>query len=547
MHFILSLFLSALSFSSPVHIPVKLAGNFGEPRPNHFHGGIDVKTNHTVNLGVYSIADGYVSAAIVELHGDGLALIVAHPNGHSSYYLHLNRYAPQIAAAVQRWQYKHHKFAADIRFQPGELPVKRGQLIGLSGNTGASQGPHLHLEIRKTTTSTMIDPLIFLNKTIDDHRPPIIHSFKTYPQPGKGIFERSAESRIFSFNRETFTAWGKVGFAVRADDYMDDVSNTFGVRFMKLYCDGKLVFASDANGIPPADNRMVNSWGDFQHYLNSKVWFLKSFREPGNRLPIIKTGTNQGIIDFNQRRNYRLRYVMSDIYGNQTEKEIIVRAEPTPIPSAPKLKGPMLISPKKDNNLVQLQDVRLEIPGSKLSTETLLHPRSMTINGALSAAYSFSATRSPLLGYGKISLRVNAANIDTRKLYIAATGFPGIYGAAGWFCGGTYKQGWLTTQIRELGDIYYAYYDTRPPLITKLHLDPRNLLLKITDDTSGMQAYEAYIDGRFVLFQQGKDKTIIACNLENTPITPRNTWRTLTVIATDNCNNRSMFKAKVRY
>lgn len=92
----------------------------------------------------------------------------------------------------------------------------------------------------------MIDPLIFLNKTIDDHRPPIIHSFKTYPQPSKGIFERSAESRIFSFNRETFTAWGKVGFAVRADDYMDDVSNTFGVRFMKLYCDGKLVFASDA-------------------------------------------------------------------------------------------------------------------------------------------------------------------------------------------------------------------------------------------------------------------------------------------------------------
>ena len=90
-----------MSFGSPVHVPVQLAGNFGEPRPNHFHGGIDVKTEREVNLGVYSIADGYVSGAIVEKFGYGHALMVTHPNGYTSYYFHLNRFAPQIEAAVK--------------------------------------------------------------------------------------------------------------------------------------------------------------------------------------------------------------------------------------------------------------------------------------------------------------------------------------------------------------------------------------------------------------------------------------------------------------
>lgn len=112
MYFVLGLLLSVLSFGSPVHIPVQLAGNFGEPRPHHFHGGIDVKTDREVNLGIYSIADGYVSRAVVEKYGYGQAIVVTHPNGYSSYYVHINRFAPQVEAAIRRWQYRHRQFAA---------------------------------------------------------------------------------------------------------------------------------------------------------------------------------------------------------------------------------------------------------------------------------------------------------------------------------------------------------------------------------------------------------------------------------------------------
>ena len=179
MSLLLNILLSILPFSSPVHVPVQLAGNFGEPRPNHFHGGIDIKTEREVNLGVYSIADGYISSAIVEKYGYGRAILVTHPNGYTSCYVHLNRFTPQIEAAVRKWQYQHQQFACDVKFRPGEFPVKKGQFIALSGNTGSSQGPHIHLEMHKTTNGNLYDPLNFLKGIVKDKTAPAVYSFKS--------------------------------------------------------------------------------------------------------------------------------------------------------------------------------------------------------------------------------------------------------------------------------------------------------------------------------------------------------------------------------
>ena len=166
---------------------MQLAGNFGEPRPNHFHGGIDIKTEREVNLGVYSIADGYISSAIVEKYGYGRAILVTHPNGYTSCYVHLNRFTPQIEAAVRKWQYQHQQFACDVKFRPGEFPIKKGQFIALSGNTGSSQGPHIHLEMHKTTNGNLYDPLNFLRVSLKTrllllfiHLSPILNREKEY-------------------------------------------------------------------------------------------------------------------------------------------------------------------------------------------------------------------------------------------------------------------------------------------------------------------------------------------------------------------------------
>ena len=158
--------------------PSAIGGQLWGTTTNHFHGGIDIKTEREVNLGVYAIADGYISGAVVEKHGYGRAILVTHPNGYTSCYVHLNRFAPQIEAAVRKWQYQHQQFACDVKFRPGEFPVKKGQFIALSGNTGSSQGPHIHLEMHKTANGNLYDPLTFLKSIVKDKTAPAVYSFK---------------------------------------------------------------------------------------------------------------------------------------------------------------------------------------------------------------------------------------------------------------------------------------------------------------------------------------------------------------------------------
>ena len=303
-----SLFLAALlHFTSPVNYDITLAGNFGEPRPHHFHGGIDVKTGGVEGKAILSIADGYVSRVTVGLYGFGNAVYVQHPGGYTSVYCHLKRFSPQIAAAVKRWQYQHQSYSADVRLKATDCPVSEGQVIATSGNTGSSQAPHLHLEIHDTKTWNMLDPLDYLKDYVADKMPPQAHGFMACPVQGEGVFNGGSNKQNFGFSshhlQREFYAWGKVGFALWANDYMEATYNHYGIRYTQLKVDGREVFWSDVSNIPVDMNRLVNSWGDYAHKLRSNVWYLKSFVEPGNYLPMLHADENRGIIDFNEERD----------------------------------------------------------------------------------------------------------------------------------------------------------------------------------------------------------------------------------------------------
>jgi len=148
-------------FRNPLNIPMQLAANFGAIRSNHFHMGLDLRTNSQENLSVLASADGYVSRIKVERYGFGNAVYITHPNGYTTVYAHLNTYFDALDAYVKERQYKDEKWEQDITFQPGQFPVTKGQLIALSGNTGGSAGPHLHFEIRDTKTEECLNPLLF--------------------------------------------------------------------------------------------------------------------------------------------------------------------------------------------------------------------------------------------------------------------------------------------------------------------------------------------------------------------------------------------------
>ncbi len=324
-------------YQSPVDYDIVLAGNFGEPRPYHFHGGIDVKTDNQEGKHIFSIADGYVSRLTVNMYGFGNAIYVSHPDGNTSVYCHLQRFADRYEQQLQRTG----KDTLSLVFSENQFPVKAGDLIAISGNTGHSTGPHLHLEIHDTKTWVMRDPLEFLGNVIADTVAPQAHSFMAVPVRGEGVFNGGIDKQTFGFgapdakvqssvhqvSRE-FTAWGRVGFALWADDYSELTYNHYGIRHTQLLVDGREVFRSDVDSIPISCQREVNLWGDYNHWRRTRIWYMKSFKEPGMRLPLLHTDIHNGYVIFNEERPYHLTYILRDFQNNEARYDFTVQGVP---------------------------------------------------------------------------------------------------------------------------------------------------------------------------------------------------------------------------
>lgn len=323
-----------VDYVSPVDYDITLAGNFGEPRPWHFHGGLDIKTNNEEGKQIFSVADGYVSRLTVNMYGFGNAIYVSHPDGHTSVYCHLQRFAPQYEALIQRTG-RHDTLS--VVFPPAQYPVKAGDLIAVSGNTGHSTGPHLHLEIHDTETWVMRDPMRFLGHLIADTVAPQAHSLMAVPMGSEGSFCGSSEKQTFPIGQSSqkrqatdftlqreFTAWGRVGFALWADDYSEATYHHYGIRYMRLLVDGREVFSSDVDSIPMSCQPEVNLWGDYDHWRHTRTWYMKMYREPRMRLPIIRTDLRRGIVSFDEERPYRLTIVLRDYQNNRATYHLTV-------------------------------------------------------------------------------------------------------------------------------------------------------------------------------------------------------------------------------
>ena len=311
---------------------ISLAGNFGEPRAHHFHGGIDIKTERVENKAVLSIGSGYVSRVVVGKYGYGKAIYVKHPEGYTSMFCHLNAFCPKIENIVKKRQQKNKNYNIDIALSPEECPVAKGQLLAVSGNTGASTAPHIHMEMYESESEDMVDPLNFLGKYIKDTTRPLAHGLMVYPQEGEGVFCGSTQKQSFSLSSagisHKLNAWGKIGFGIWANDYMDNTYNRYGIRKTQLIVDGRKVFESDVARIPVGLTRVMDYCGDYAHFIKTGVWYMKSFVEPGNYLPIYEIDSNRGYVVFNEERDYHISYIITDFWGNSNEYNFVVEGKP---------------------------------------------------------------------------------------------------------------------------------------------------------------------------------------------------------------------------
>lgn len=529
-------------FTPPVDYEISLAGNFGEPRPNHFHGGLDIRTEGVEGKHVYAIADGYVSRITCGFDGFGNAVYITHPSGHTSIYCHLKSFSPRIKKALRRYQYQHQTSVADARLTPLDVPVSQGQFIALSGNTGHSTAPHLHLEVHDTQTWNMLDPYQFLCDFIQDTVPPQAHALMAIPQGG--TFNGSALPTSLSPHPSSLTAWGRVGFAIWADDYMQGSYNHYGIHETLLYVDGQMVFHSVVDNIPTKLNRMVNSWGYYNHWLRHRTWYMKSYIEPGNTLSCLQADQNRGVVSFNEERDYQLEYVLRDFKGNEARYPFTVSARRTEPPSRSQQRRPVLCWNR--TNCYSRPGMQLVVPYGLLAANASLQPAFRRQPNKWSDACQFSPASLPLMADAELSIYVRRAVTDS----IVSTFVPDklyITDENGRYYGGSFQNGWVTGHVRELAGRYEVAYDDQPPTVTPVSLSGHRLMLNVTDRGSGVAKWTATIDGRFIVFDAIEKSSTYACELRESWLRPSGQSHRLHFEAADNCQNVQAFDATVVY
>ena len=519
-------------FISPFDFPLLLSGNFGELRANHFHGGVDFKTQGVVGKPIRCIADGYISRVTVTPGGYGQAVYITHDNGYTSVHGHLHRFMAEVQQVVEAYQYEHETFAVDLKFEADRFPLKQGEVFALAGNEGYSFGPHLHMEIRKTDTEEYIDPLQFYTDLLKDTTAPRATHVMLYPQAGKGVVNGSPKKKVLALNGQqgTVTAWGRIAAGIKAYDYMDGTSNNYGVRSVTLLVDSVEVFRSTVDGFLPDENRMINAWTDYEEYATRNSWFMRSQILPGNTWRMLQADDEGGVVTINEERPYRFCYVLEDLYGNRRTYRFVVQGKEQAI--EPLHKGKHFLK-WNQGNVIQQPGMELVIPKGMLYEDVDLNCR--VIADSLDISFDYQLHDKPVPLHAGCPLVIGVRNYpvaDMSKYYVARK-YKGRKSSAG----GSFKEGYMHTSIRELGT-YSVEVDTVAPRVIPLN-KPQwktgNIQFKIRDAETGIKDYKVLVDGKFVLFKFASKNATLSC-MHPSRI-KRGVKHRMEVVVTDYCGN----------
>lgn len=485
------------SFTPPFDFPMVFSGNFGEIRSNHFHGGLDFKTGGVSGKPVRALSDGYISRIRVT-HGSGYVLDVVYDEGYHTINRHLSAFVGDIARRVKELQYERESWEVEIVPDADEYRVKAGETIALSGNTGYSFGPHLHLDMIETATDEYIDPLPFFQQRVKDRTAPRAEGIMLFPQPGKGVVDGGAKCRTYALQpKQPPTAWGWIGVGIRAYDYMDGVRNRYGVKHVVLQVDGVEVFRSDVDRFAYSENRYINSWTHGQ--------YMKSFIEPGNRLRMLQAfNDHRGLIEINEERPYRLVYTLTDALGNQSKVRFVVYGKQAHI--RPLEHRSKYVFRWDKVNYLQEPGMELLIPRGMLYDDAYLNYSVRADSGDIAFTYQLHDSRIPLHQGCKMRIALRHHPVaDSTKYYVAGVSRSGRK----YNVGGTYRDGSMHVRISELGT-YTVAVDTVPPEIKPLNRQEwarsGKIVFQAKDKQTGISSYRGTIDGAYALF--GKPNSI---------------------------------------
>lgn len=502
-------------FRSPVDTTLSLAGNFGEIRANHFHAGFDIRTNGKEGMPVYAAADGYISRIKISVYGYGKALYITHPNGYITVYGHLQTFDSDIQSFTKKVQYNKESFEIDTILREGQLPVKKGELIGLSGNTGGSQGPHLHFEIRSVKTEQPVNPYYFGYKVPDTIKPRIT-MIAVYPADDNTLINRKylVKKIIPAYRKgkytfkaaDTLEISGDAKFGIECYDTENKSTNQNGPFSVELQEGGKRVYYHEMETFSFENARYVNAHIDYEDNQLHKTKIQKCFLAENNLAGIYKGIENNGIVSFDDDSLHWMKFTIRDFAGNETALTLKVRGKKPTVPIKTRKISPEIFDCMQENNF-ETPDIKIKIPALALYDD--LEFKYSKVNTGVSKYSSVHSIQNETVALQKsIQVSIKSNNLPDSLASKACLLFIDSKGRKS-YAGGKFEGGWVTTQTKNLGK-YYIGIDTIAPRLKApvknqkdtAILDLRkatSLAVIARDDLSGIKKYRATVDGNWVI------------------------------------------------
>lgn len=502
-------------FIWPVKAPIGIVANFGELRPNHYHMGLDCQTNHGENAMVVAAADGFVSRVNIDANGFGRAIYISHPNGLTTLYAHLNKFFPELEDYVTAAQYKLKKWAVNIAIPENLFSIKQGQFIAYSGNTGGSQGPHLHFEIRDTKTEKVLNPLLF-GLPIKDNVPSVVvrlavydRRVSTYEQTPLIYTLKKVNGQFQPLNGTIRVHTDRVSFAISATDSYNGSSNPNGIFKAILFDNNQPVTGFQLDSISYDETRYLNAHIDYKTKMSGGPFLQHLTKLPGYIAGIYKAqGTSEGLVYLKDHEHHEIKIEVSDANRNISFVVFnIEKAEGSLLP-APSHEGKLFVPDQV--NIFENEKISLHFPENYIYDTFHFHYSELIPNQG-SPIYKIHEDNIPVHQYFPITIKAHFDESDSSKIIMKQWANNKVR-----FRKANYSKEGYTAYFRDFGN-YQLMIDSLPPKLTPLGgfkdgvqwQNKNTISFSAIDNTEPIGSFEATIDGHWVLFTNDKEKSFV--------------------------------------
>lgn len=530
-----------VDFHPPIDAPFNLSGTFGEFR-SRFHTGIDFKGGEGINI--FSIEDGYISRIEVSPSGYGKVVYITHPNGYSSVYAHLSRFSPDIEKYIKSEQYRSKSYTVKKFPKKDQIQVKRGELLGYSGNTGRSFGAHLHFEIRDTNSQDALNPLMF-NYTYEDLERPIIRGLYTINENNTLIRDLPKRIRISKTNDSTYVADniifnGDIGFGIDIYDIQyKNLFNRNGVYKVELLIDSIKKFSYSMDRIKFSENHYKKLMYDYLSLVKNNRRVLKVYIPPRSNLSFLKTNDFNGIIKSNEIINSKVNIKVTDWNNNSSYLKFKIISADT-LKSNKPLNGIEILTNQK--YVINKGESVVEINKNTFYEDVLLNITSK--DDTIDLGDEITPFRSSI----KLKIPIDE-NIDS--LSLSQTFIGKIVNNKINYISSKINDSYITANTSSLGR-YIISRDSILPEIRPINFKNKSnvksnktLRLRIKDDKSGIKNYKAYINGKWALFEYEPKQNLIFHDLSDSVI--EDGENDLLIEFEDGVGNKQTYNTKIYY